>query len=211
MALTTSNAIDNANLVNICQNYCNVAGFNPNVTYTYNAATNQVVVTDSSVLIAGDSVKACHLKIMDKFGGEIRAELVAPGQGGAGTASLTGAGVGSIAVAAPGSGYGTTPPLVQLVGGGGTGATATAVLTGGVITGFTVTAPGTGYTSAPQVVLVNPESAKTIDVSSLNNSKFLDMYVTITTLQRLSADGNALNLQAAGSVSPYTWDIKQNA
>lgn len=81
------------------------------------------------------------------------------GQGGAGTAALTGTAVSSIAVATGGTGY-QNPPLVELTGGGGTGATATATVTAGVITAFTVTAGGTGYTGAPTVVL-NPNTVST--------------------------------------------------
>jgi autotransporter-associated beta strand protein len=85
--------------------------------------------------------------------------------GGAGVNSLPAsanvlARVGSIAVAAGGSGYvnqataptpGGAGTFVDIVGGGGSGATAFATVSGGVITGITVTNVGSGYTSMPTV------------------------------------------------------------
>ncbi len=64
-----------------------------------------------------------------------------------------GNGVGSIAIA-PRGGY-IGPPMVTLVGGGGTGATAVAQFdsASGFVNGITVTCPGFGYTSAPAVAL----------------------------------------------------------
>lgn len=80
----------------------------------------------------------------------------ANGPGATGAASLSGSGVGSIAVTNGGSGYNSGAPTVALIGGGGSGATATATVAGGVVTGFTVTAAGTGYTTAPLVVISAP-------------------------------------------------------
>jgi hypothetical protein len=54
-----------------------------------------------------------------------------------------------------GSGY-ETPPVVLLVGGGGTGATAIATVSKGVITGIKIVNPGSGYTSAPTVRIASP-------------------------------------------------------
>ena len=51
---------------------------------------------------------------------------------------------------AGGSGY-TSPPAVEILGGGGSGAAATATVAGGIVTGITVTNPGSGYTSVPVV------------------------------------------------------------
>lgn len=77
------------------------------------------------------------------------------GTGGAGTVTLSGSTIGSIAVAAGGTGY-NNAPTVKIVG-NGTGATAHAVVTAGVITSFVVDTPGTGYTGTPTVVL-NPNT-----------------------------------------------------
>jgi hypothetical protein len=54
-----------------------------------------------------------------------------------------------------GSGY-TTPPAVNITGGGGTGASATAVISGGTVTGLTLNAGGSGYTSVPTVTIAPP-------------------------------------------------------
>lgn len=63
----------------------------------------------------------------------------------------TGNGVANIGVTAN-SGY-SSPPIVEITGGGGSDATAVAVLSGGQIT-IVVTNPGFGYTSAPTVTLL---------------------------------------------------------
>jgi ELWxxDGT repeat protein len=63
-----------------------------------------------------------------------------------GTATLSGGGIGSVAIGNPGAGYGETPTVT--ISGDGTGATATATVAGGMITAITVAVPGTGYTTA---------------------------------------------------------------
>lgn len=68
-----------------------------------------------------------------------------------GTATLNDGAVAAINVATAGSGYGSTPPIVQVVGGGGVGARATAVLSGGGVASVGVTHGGSGYTAAPTV------------------------------------------------------------
>ncbi|MCX7671845.1 MAG: hypothetical protein N2439_17470, partial [Anaerolineae bacterium] len=74
----------------------------------------------------------------------LRAGLVAP----------TGQGIASIPVVYSGQGY-VTPPLVYIIGGGGSNATAYAVLdpVTGSVTNIVVTCAGEGYTSAPTVLL----------------------------------------------------------
>ena len=54
-----------------------------------------------------------------------------------------------------GIGY-DAPPVVLLVGGGGTGATAVATVVKGVITGIKIVNPGSGYTSTPIVRIASP-------------------------------------------------------
>ena len=62
------------------------------------------------------------------------------------------AGVSTVNVTAPGTGYTTVPAVSFTGGGGGTGAAAYAVLSGTTVDEVVVTNPGTGYTSAPSVV-----------------------------------------------------------
>ncbi len=62
--------------------------------------------------------------------------------------------VGSITVAAGGTGYTSAPTVtIDPPPAGGTAATATAFVSGGVVTGFTITSPGSGYniSAAPNV------------------------------------------------------------
>lgn len=78
--------------------------------------------------------------------------LKANGSGGAGTASVSGGAVTSIAVADGGTGY-KSAPIITLSGGGGTGAIAKAVISNGAISAITVVAGGSGYSSAPTVTI----------------------------------------------------------
>lgn len=56
----------------------------------------------------------------------------------------------AISVTSQGSGY-VVPPLISIVGGGGSGAAATAIISAGKVTQILVTAGGTGYTSRPLI------------------------------------------------------------
>ena len=58
-------------------------------------------------------------------------------------------------VTAGGAGY-TEPPVVTVLGGGGTGATATALVANGMVTQINPVSPGSGYTGAPEVVISAP-------------------------------------------------------
>ena len=60
-----------------------------------------------------------------------------------------------------GSGY-TEPPVVTVLGGGGTGATAVVLVANGVVTRIDVVAPGSGYTSPPEVVISAPPAEPTV-------------------------------------------------
>ena len=66
----------------------------------------------------------------------------------------TPAGITSIEVTAPGSGY-AAPPSVDIdnTGSGGSGLQAQATIEGGKVTKITITDPGTGYTGAPAISL----------------------------------------------------------
>lgn len=66
------------------------------------------------------------------------------------------AGVNSVDVTTPGSGY-TTEPVITVAGGGGTGFAVKANLgAGGSIASISITSPGTGYTSAPTLTIPAP-------------------------------------------------------
>ena len=87
------------------------------------------------------------------------ATIAAPAEGGVqaeATVQLTPYTVGSVVVDATvtlGHSY-TSPPTVQITGGGGTGATGTATLSGGQVTAINVENGGAGYTSVPAISLV---------------------------------------------------------
>jgi hypothetical protein len=67
-------------------------------------------------------------------------------------------------------GYGyTTPPIVRIVGGGGSGAVATATVSNGVVTGITILNAGSGYTNTP-VVAIAPPFPLTLGLASRNRS-----------------------------------------
>lgn len=65
---------DNTNLLQMC-NDCGAVGFVPAVGYTYNAATGDVVVTNTSTIPAGDTFGKVHLRLTDQFGGEVRGTI----------------------------------------------------------------------------------------------------------------------------------------
>ena len=72
------------------------------------------------------------------------------------------AGVTSITVTDPGSGYTSAPGISFSAGGGGSGAAATATLTSdGRVQSIRVTAPGSGYTSAPTITVAAAPSGGT--------------------------------------------------
>ena len=70
-------------------------------------------------------------------------------------------GIGRIAVATQGTQY-TAPPVIEIMGGGGTGAVAYSILTAGNMTGIAITNPGTGYSSAPTIKISSGENATAI-------------------------------------------------
>ncbi len=72
-------AIDNAGLIGYCFFNCNIADFNPVLTYTYNAGTGALVVTDASTFPAGDSFSKVKIKLHDEFGNEVRGVITTAG------------------------------------------------------------------------------------------------------------------------------------
>jgi hypothetical protein len=90
-------------------------------------------------------------------------------QGKASGAPIVSSCVGSLALAAGGSGY-TSAPAVSFSGGGGAGAAATAIVSGGAVTGLTLTNPGSAYTSAPAVTLTGGAGAGAAVTAQLSNA-----------------------------------------
>lgn len=204
------NVIDNTNLINMCRD-CGAVGFIPVLSYVYDAGAGTIVITNSSTIPSGDTLRRIKIKVHDFFGGEVR---------------------GSIDGVTGGAGY-TSVPTVTIVGGGGSGAIAHAVLTGDRVSSIVVDAAGTGYSSDPTVVITGgggsgargtvtrstttvgsiavtaDDNAVTIDVSTLDRSKQLAIRGTILTANQIAADGGAYGLMAAGNLGH--WDVQKNA
>ena len=109
------------------------------------------------------------------------------------TATVGGQRVVGYTVTDGGSGY-TEPPVVTVVGGGGSGATAEAEVTGGVVTYIYPVTTGSGYTSVPQVTI----SAPVVEPTVLS----LQM-IPLVTLHGLPGDTNQIetaNSLGAGTV-----------
>lgn len=72
------------------QRGCNCIGFTPNLSFTYNSSTNVVVVTDASVLPAGDSLRRINVLVHDEFGNSVPGTITAAlgNTGNISTASL---------------------------------------------------------------------------------------------------------------------------
>ncbi|MCX6922367.1 MAG: immunoglobulin domain-containing protein, partial [Verrucomicrobia bacterium] len=71
------------------------------------------------------------------------------------TAQVVNGFVVGAAVTSGGFGYGISP-TVTIIGGGGSNATATATVSGGVVTGIHITSAGLGYTTVPTIVIAPP-------------------------------------------------------
>ncbi len=92
--------------------------------------------------------------------GQFQFALVTSTNASAATAAASPPASGSITainVTDGGNGY-TSPPAVNITGGGGSGATAAASISGGAVTQITVTHGGSGYTSAPTVTVAPPST-----------------------------------------------------
>lgn len=66
-----------------------------------------------------------------------------------------------------------------------------------------------GGTVTGEITVTGEAGTKTLDVSTLNLSKHLNLTATVLTTNMLAADGGAYHLQAAGNVQ--NWDKQQNA
>lgn len=70
------NPFDNSNLTGFCG--CTVAsGFSPAVSYSLNAGTKVLTVTDASAFPAGDSFKNINLWAIDSKGNEVKGRITA--------------------------------------------------------------------------------------------------------------------------------------
>lgn len=201
---------DNTNLLQMCRD-CGAVGFVPALAYTFNTGIGDVVVTNSSTIPSGDTLRKVLVRLVDQFGGEVR---------------------GHIDGSSGGDGY-TSAPVVAFSGGGGSGAAGTAVISNGRVTGVTITAPGTGYTSAPtisftggggsgaagtvvlsgsavaSVTMAADDNAVTLSATTLNTSKPISIMATILTAGQIAADGGAYYIQAAGTLA--SWDVQKNS
>lgn len=88
----------------------------------------------------------------------------------------TGYGVYQINVTAGGNGY-SSPPIVEITGGGGSDATAVATISNGSVVSITVTSPGFGYSSTPFAVSIlgdgATQAATATAITALNSSEGL--------------------------------------
>ena len=87
--------------------------------------------------------------------------------------TLTSGAIATAVVDGGGTGY-TYPPLVAIVGGGGSGASITAVLTGTSVASFTVAQGGSGYTTAPTVTV----SGSATGTAVISNGSVIAITVT---------------------------------
>ena len=130
-----------------------------------------------------------------------------------GTATLSGATVGSATVNSPGSGYPFTTAIpVSFIGGGGSGAYGTVTSTGtGTITGaITITAPGSGYTGVPGVQIGGMPSYTALFWDTVQFWEITGLcFSTATITASATQDYTTLSLgciaQERGAISTPTW------
>lgn len=199
----SAQAIDNTNMKRYLGK-ADLIGFLPKLSYSV-SGTN-VTVTEQSTFGEGDDLKVTHVRLHDKFGGQVNGSIAKGGSGYTGTPTVGfsgGAGTGAAATAVVtngkvtgvnvtngGSGY-TGAPVVTLTGGGGTGATAVATVVGGVVTAVTL--------SSSPIVLSS---------SGLDRSEPLSLTATVISQKECVADGSAKNIGATGELGH--WDEQKN-
>ena len=96
-----------------------------------------------------------------------------------------------------GAGY-TEPPLVVVLGGGGTGATAVAEVANGVVTRINPVTAGSGYTNTPSVVIAPPPIPPTLAI------QMAPMLVVI------GEPGSTAQVSYAESITPTQWLLITN-
>jgi hypothetical protein len=72
-----ANAINNDNLKDYRDDQ-GTSGFTPGLNYVYDAANSEVDVTDASVFPSGVSLLRIHVRVHDKFGGQVNGEVENP-------------------------------------------------------------------------------------------------------------------------------------
>ncbi len=93
-------------------------------------------------------------------------------QATAGTVTIVGGNITTIAVALPGSGY-LTAPSCTITGGSGAGATCTTTIAAGAVTAINVTNGGTGYTNTGLIVTLGPPPQPNTSLSYLTPSPII--------------------------------------
>ena len=105
-------------------------------------------------------------------------------------------------------GYGyTTPPVVRIIGGGGSGAVATATVSNGVVTGITILNAGSGYTNTP-IVAIAPPFPLTLGLAPATGLTFTNLKVGTNYQLQISQSATWVNLGSsfvadAGSYTQY--------
>lgn len=102
-------------------------------------------------------------------------------------ATVDGGMVTSISVTTNGCGY-TRPPVVMIVGAGGTGAKAVAQITNGIVYAIVITDPGSGYTVPPVVLIGSPDGAPKLSISV--SRVMVNMHVTLGRLYQLESSSD---------------------
>lgn len=120
-------------------------------------------------------------------------------------------GVVRIAVMTGGTGY-TSPPIVEVSGGGGTGAAAQARMDGGVVKSIAIVNAGTGYTAAPLVEITGGGGTGAAAVASAYigplrpmsffKGRYNDMYGVDGMGRGIRWDGAASSVQPIGIERP---------
>jgi hypothetical protein len=105
-------------------------------------------------------------------------------------------------------GYGyKTPPIVRIIGGGGSGAVATATVSNGIVTGITILNAGSGYTNNPIVAIASPFQLM-ISITSATGLTFTNLKVGTNYQLQFSQSGTWINLGSsfvadAGNYTQY--------
>lgn len=71
-------AFDNSQILDFCNN-CNCTGVTAGASYTYDAVTGKVTVTDTSVIAAPDTFKKMNVAVHDQFGKQVNGSISALG------------------------------------------------------------------------------------------------------------------------------------